>query len=81
MIKRVAGEAYHTAKRMAKYPFHQRDVVERNVDPFKCSRFCGYRDLCTIELMGGNTRPLMKNYKVGDPQDYYQDRAGELRGS
>lgn len=81
MLKRVAGEAYHTAKRMAKYPFHQRDIVERNVDMFKCSRFCGYRDLCTVELMGGNTRPLMKNYKVGDPQDYYQDRAGELRGA
>jgi hypothetical protein len=81
MIKRVAGEAYHTAKRMAKYPFQQRDVVERNVDMFKCSRFCSYRDLCTVELLGGNTRPLMKNYKVGDPQDYYQDRAGELRGS
>lgn len=80
MIKRVASEAYHTAKRMASYPFQQRDIVERNVTT-TCSRFCGYRDLCTVELIGGNTRPLMKNYKVGDPQDYYQDRAGELRGS
>lgn len=81
MLKRVASEAYLTAQRMAKYPFHQRDVVERNVDMFKCTRFCSFRDLCTVELMGGNTRPLMKNYKVGDPQDYYQDRAGQLRGS
>lgn len=80
MLRRVASEAYLTTKRMAKYPFHQRDAVERNVDSFKCDRYCGYRDLCTIELMGGNTRPLMKNFKVGDPQDYYQDRAGELRG-
>lgn len=80
MIKRVASEAYLTAKRMAKYPFTLRDAVERNVDQFKCSRFCSYRDLCTIELIGGNTRPLMKNYKVGNPQDYYHDRAGELRG-
>lgn len=79
MLKRVAGEAYHTAKRMAKYPFHQRDIVERSVNPSGC-RYCAYKDLCTIELLGGNTRSLMKNYKVGDPQDYYQDRAGELRG-
>jgi hypothetical protein len=80
MLKRVASEAFLTTKRMAQYPFHIRDAVERNVENFKCSRYCGYRDLCTIELLGGNTRPLMKNYKVGDPQDYYQDRAGELRG-
>lgn len=79
MLKRVASEAYHTAVRMAKYPFEQRDIVERNVSR-SCS-FCAYKDLCTVELMGGNTRPLMKNYKVGDPQDYYQDRAGELRGA
>lgn len=81
MLKRVASEAYLTAKRMAQYPFTLRDAVERNVDMFKCTRFCSYRDICTVELMGGNTRPLMKNYKVGDPQDYYQDRAGELRGT
>lgn len=81
MLKRVASEAYHTAKRMAKYPFHQRDIVERNTDDRGCRYMCSYTDLCTVELVGGNTRPLMKNYKVGDPQDYYQDRAGELRGS
>lgn len=80
MIKRVASEAYHTARRMEKYPFQQRDVVERNVNPMGC-RWCAYKDLCTVELIGGNTRPLMKNYKVGNPQDYYQDRAGELRGA
>lgn len=29
-------------------------------------------------IMGTNLRPLMKqNYTVGDPNDYYQDRAGD----
>jgi hypothetical protein len=81
MLKRVAMEAYHTAKRMAAYPFDNRDIVERNVDSHKCRRFCGYQDLCTVELMGGNPTPILRSsFKVGDPQDYYQDRAGELRG-
>lgn len=80
MLKQVAAEAYHTARRMAKYPFHQLEIVERNNDRSNCTYMCGYEDLCTAELMGANTAPLMKNYKVGNPQDYYQDRAGELRG-
>ncbi len=80
MLKRVASEAYHTAKRMAKYNFDQRDAVERNSSRSNCEWMCGYTDLCTTELMGGNVGALRKNFKVGDPQDYYQDRAGELKG-
>lgn len=81
MLKQVAAEAYHTTMRMAKYPFHQKAVVERNPDRSNCTYMCGYTDLCTAELMGGNRGALRKNYVVGDPQDYYQDRAGELRGA
>jgi hypothetical protein len=34
-----------------------------------------------MELLGGNTRPMIKqNYKVGDPMDYYHDKAGEPKG-
>jgi hypothetical protein len=81
MLKRVASEAYHTTKRMAAYNFKQRDAVERSVDSRGCRWMCSYTDLCTVELLGGNTRPLLRSgYQVGDPQDYYQDRAGELRG-
>ncbi len=80
MLKRVASAAYHTSKRMHSYPFHQDVIVERAVNN-DCSKFCGYRDLCTTELMGGNTQFLLKqNYKVGDALDYYQDRAGEQKG-
>jgi RecB family exonuclease len=81
MLKRVAAEAYHTARRMARYPFTQRDIVERVVDR-GCTFTCSYRDLCTAELMGGNTTYILgKTMKVGDPQDYYEDRAGEQRGT
>ena len=81
MLKQVAAEAYHTARRMASYPFHQRAIVERNNDRSNCVFMCSYTDLCTAELMGGNLQALRKNYTVGNPQDYYQDRAGELRGA
>lgn len=80
MLRRVASEAYHTARRMAKYNFEQRDAVERNSSKSNCEYMCSYTDLCTVELMGGNVGALRKNYKVGDPQDYYQDRAGEVKG-
>lgn len=81
MLKRVASAAYHTSKRMHSYPFHQEAIVERNLTG-DCENFCSYRELCTTELMGGNTQFLRKhNYKVGDALDYYQDRAGEQRGT
>jgi hypothetical protein len=66
---------------MAAYPFHQRDIVERNVDSKGCKYMCSYTDLCTTELMGGNTTFILgKTMKVGDPQDYYEDRAGDVKG-
>lgn len=81
MLKRVASAAYHTSKRMHSYPFHQEAIVERSVQN-DCSKFCSYRDLCTTELIGGNTQFLRKhNYKVGDALDYYEDRAGEQKGT
>lgn len=79
MLKRVAMEAYHTSKRMHEYPFEKREIVERNVGN-DCEFFCGFSSLCTTELIGGNISALRKGYKVGDPMDYYEDRAGEKRG-
>lgn len=73
MLRRVALENYHTSRRMHGYDFGSRDTVERIVDR-ACSFSCAYTDLCTIELMGGNTRPLSRqNYTTGDPLDYYND--------
>jgi hypothetical protein len=81
MLRRVASEAFHTTRRMAKYNFEQRDAVERNSNRSNCDYMCSYQDLCTVELIGGNVGALRKNYTIGNPQDYYQDRAGEVKGS
>lgn len=79
MLKRVATENYRTAKRMNTYDFDNADAVERVVER-GCTFSCSYTDICAVELLGGNTRPLIKqNYTIGDPMDYYQDRAGEVR--
>ena len=74
MLKRVAQENYHTARRMNEYDFSNPDRVERVVDR-SCSFMCSYKDICALELYGGNIAPIVKRrFKVGDPQDYYQDR-------
>lgn len=81
MLRRVATAAYHTSKRLHTYPWHNKDAIERNVQLFKCERRCDYRDLCTMELLGGNLRPLIRSgFKTGDALDYYQDRAGDQKG-
>lgn len=77
MIERVLQGNYTTHLRMHSYDFSNPDQVERVVDR-GCSFSCSYTDICTAELMGANTRPLIKqNYIVGDPNDYYNDRAGD----
>jgi hypothetical protein len=78
LIQRVLKEAMRTADRMNGYDFTDPDAVERTVGRH-CEFMCSYKDLCTMELLGGNTRPLIKqNYEVGDPMSYYHDKAGEL---
>lgn len=78
MLNQVVGEAVHTVARIRKYPFHRPELIERVIER-GCS-FCSYRDLCTVELMGGDTRYLLKNnFREGNPMDYYQDRVAEKR--
>lgn len=77
MLRRVAMENLHTSKRMHGYDYTNTDAVERVVDR-SCTFSCSYTDICTIELMGGDSRYLRKqNYTIGDPMDYYEDRAGD----
>lgn len=76
-IQRVLKEAMRTSERMNTYDWSDPEAVERSVGRH-CEFMCSYTDLCTNELLGNNTRPLLKqNYKVGDPMSYYHDRAGE----
>lgn len=77
LIERVLKEAMRTADRMNTYDWSDSDSVERTVGRH-CQFMCSYSDLCTNELLGHNTRPLLRqNYEVGDPMSYYHDRAGE----
>lgn len=78
LLRRVATENYRTAKRMNTYDFSNPDAVERVVET-SCKFRCSYTDICTTQLMGGNMMPLLRqNYRVGDPMDYYEDRAGDV---
>lgn len=77
LIDRVIKEAMRTADRMNTYDWSDPEAVERTVGRH-CQFMCSYSDLCTMELLGGNTRPLLRqNYEVGDPMSYYHDRTGE----
>jgi hypothetical protein len=77
MLKRVATELYHTAKRMQSYDF---DQAERVVDR-SCEFMCDYTDLCGVELWRGEqVRPkesIMRNFNLGDPLEYYNDEDSE----
>lgn len=78
MIERVVQGNYTTSLRMHEYDFSNPDYVERVVER-GCTFSCSYVDLCTVELMGGNTRPIIRqNYTTGDPNDYYNDKAGDI---
>jgi len=73
MLKQTAREAYHTVKRMNEYDFARTEFVERVPDR-SCMFMCSYRDVCSLELFGGNTFNLRKErYKITDPMDYYYD--------
>lgn len=80
ILRRVAKENYRTSQRMHAYDFSDPERVERVVET-SCKFRCDFTDICATQMMGGNMMPLLKqNYKVGDPMDYYEDRAGEVRG-
>ena len=70
-IKRMATEMYQTKKRLSRYPFHNRDAVERVVDR-SCTYHCSFSSVCSAELFGGNADLLINhNYERVDPLDYY----------
>ena len=80
MLDRVMAENFHTSLRMHDYNFDDTDMVERVVSP-SCKFSCSFTDICAVDLLGGNIKPLMKqNYQVGDPNDYYNDRVEGTQG-
>lgn len=71
MLAQIVREATHTARRMNRYPFLNRSVVERNSS--RSCDWCSYKDLCEVELFGGNVQQVLKGYRQGDPLEYYYD--------
>jgi hypothetical protein len=72
MIARVVGTAMKTRDRMHE-DYDDTEVVERNMGR-NCS-WCSFRNLCTTEMLGGNGDLIRrKEFRVGDPLDYYQDQ-------
>lgn len=81
MVRRTVREAYHTAQRANRYRFDRRDYVERVPDR-SCGFACGYRDLCTAELINGDgTLAKRSGYNVVDALDYYTDHEDEVRNN
>lgn len=79
LIDRVLKEAMRTADRMNNYDWSDPDAIERTVGRH-CEFMCSYKDLCSMQLLGGNLKPLIKqNYEIGDPMSYYHDRAGDMK--
>lgn len=73
-LNRVRDEMFTTHDRMLDYDWNNRDAVERVVDR-SCKWRCSYTNLCATELLGGNADLIKRQqYKIGDPNDYYQDQ-------
>lgn len=70
-IEQAIRELTHTAMRLAEYNFDPR-FTERVVDP-NCEWMCGYHALCVAELHKEQTRHIMRNYRTGDPFEYYEE--------
>ena len=71
MVARVVATSMRTRDRMhADYADY--DVVERSTGR-RCD-WCSFRGVCTVDMYGGNGDIVRrKEFKTGDPLDYYQD--------
>lgn len=75
-LEHVVREALKTGKRYLKYDFQDRDLVERTPD--RSCDWCGYRNLCITELIGGNADIVRKQEFVpADPLSYYKNESIE----
>lgn len=72
ILARVVATAMKTRDRMHG-DFDDFDIVERNMGR-SCS-WCSFSTLCTTEMYGGNGDHIRrKQFRVGDPLDYYHDQ-------
>lgn len=72
MISRAIATAMRTRDRMHN-DFDDFEVTERNMG--RSCDWCTFRNLCTVEMVGGMGDHIRrKEFRVGDPLDYYQDQ-------
>lgn len=80
MLSNAATSAYHTAKRIESYPWHQDKAIERVSD--KSCSWCDYKHVCLAEMKDGPdavpSAVISSRYKEADPLSYYNDEAEEL---
>lgn len=76
MIARVVGAAMRKRDEMHGYDWSDVETIGRTVD--RSCEWCDFRDLCSTELFGGNAGAIRRNYRVGNPMDYYHDRKEEV---
>lgn len=75
MIDRAVAAGMRTRDHMHGYGWDDPDSVERAVDR-SCTWMCSFTDLCSTELIGGDAASVRRRqFKVGDPMDYYHDQA------
>jgi hypothetical protein len=81
MLKQVAREALHTARRMDEYPWDKVDFVERVPDT-ACNFSCSYVNLCSAELFTSSEATMLRRQAFGeaDPMDYYNDDPKDHEG-
>lgn len=73
MIARVVATAMRTRDRMHT-DYIDRETVDRSPDRM-CARFCDYHSVCTTELFQGDAAMVRRReFRTGDPLDYYQDQ-------
>lgn len=70
-VGQAVRELMTTQERFEEYNFDPR-TTERVVDR-SCDFMCSYQDLCIAQLHGHRTDHIMRNYRHGDPFEYYED--------
>jgi len=74
MLQRAVAAGMRTRDRMHGYEWDDPDSVERSNER-SCEWMCSFTNLCMTELKGGDALTLRRReFRVGDPLDYYQDK-------
>lgn len=74
-VEQAVREMLVAEEKIEEYDFDPRWT--QRVNDRSCQFMCSYTDLCIAELHGHNTRLIMRNYRKGDPLEYYEEKLSE----